>query len=326
MCDVMTENLPITFDKVPNMYFWNMDDPRYNAVVKSATYYEFTFTTSSLPNGKVVTTVRAPIMLFDLSLDPQDDDGTYKRYFPCFPFDNGSEMEEPTYYLGRSFLAAGYVAANWMPDGKADADGIKGMWFLGQASGPGQLEGDSDPEPIAFADNQKGIETFGDYNAWVDSWSTTWKPLSASEAFNATTSSGGNPKSTKSPSPSPMSSGSSGLSKGAQVGLGVGLGLGGALLLIAGGLFFMMRRRRRRNGTTDEGEPREKVRKSEIDGNQILEAEGSRSLPHEMDGAQKIEEMDSEPVREMPERKSEIYEADPAAAVERLKVSSDLEE
>ncbi|KAF4636541.1 hypothetical protein G7Y89_g1542 [Cudoniella acicularis] len=123
-CDAITADLPVTYQPNLDLYFWNINDARYQTIISSPTFLSFTFRMNSsiLQNF----TINVPFRLLNLTLtSPLVTTPT--QYFPCKPF----QLDGSGYALGRSFMQATFLGVNWQTGGEG-----KGSWFLGQAPGP----------------------------------------------------------------------------------------------------------------------------------------------------------------------------------------------
>ncbi|KAK9621747.1 hypothetical protein V6Z98_006456 [Aspergillus fumigatus] len=100
-CQLLAENLPVTWRWDLGLYTWNTEDPQYERILNSPAYIKFVF---NRPAGASPIEIRVPFALFNLTLtQPIVDRPT--QYFPCRPFqNNGAE-----YHLGRVFLQAAFL-------------------------------------------------------------------------------------------------------------------------------------------------------------------------------------------------------------------------
>lgn len=202
VCDALASPLPVTYNSTLNVYLWNTSSPQYTSVIRSPTVLSASLASR---NGSAVT-ISVPFALLNLTLEPPLV-AEPTPYFPCQPAGG------PTYVLGRAFLQAAYLGANWQPD---TPDGV---FFFGQAPGPGAPT--SQPTGIAAPQS-----TFtGSGMSLVDSWNGHWSPI-------------------------PSHSG--GLSAGAAAGVGVGVALGVLLLAGLGIGAVLLRRRRNKPRAADD--------------------------------------------------------------------------
>lgn len=207
-CAAITRDLPVTYSAKYGLHFWNVEDPRYTAIITSPTYLSFDFRTSGKP-----LTVKVPFRLLNLTLDAPLID-TPTSYFPCT-----TPQNSPSYSLGRAFLQAAFIGVDWQ-------EGL-GQWFLAQAPGPNTASTPSQA-PITGPNIASS-----DVN-WSDTWKTVWTALPTTSSVNQTSST-----SSKSP-PKPTR-----LSTGAYSGIGVGIACLVIAVLIATTCFCHRRRKER---------------------------------------------------------------------------------
>ena len=201
-CNALASELPVTYNAKYGLYFWNVDDPLYAKIVTSPTYLSFTFDNSFI--------IKVPFALLNLTLDAPLI-STPTQYFPCQP---PQDPASQTYTLGRAFLQAAFIGANWQSN--------NGQWFLAQAPGPGV---GTVPQQLAITTTSLDATT----DNWANTWQSVWTPLpvTASSPDGVTTS----------------TPGGGGLSGGADAGIAIGAVAGVATLLAIG--FLLYRRRRR---------------------------------------------------------------------------------
>ena len=217
-CDAIARNLPVTYQSSSGLYTWNTNDPQYLRIVSSPAYIQFTFQQSASTNMSI----KVPFPLFNLTLgSPIINSPT--PYFPCKPYDT----PDGNYYLGRAFLQAAFLGANWE----------SGKFFLAQAPGP-----NSGPSQITNIQSADTIISSHTIDTFTDSWSQKWTalplPLGSS---NLTANATGTPTSNTT---SAQSTQSSGLSTGAKAGIGVGIAA--VVLITLAALAICLFRRRRR--------------------------------------------------------------------------------
>lgn len=218
-CDAIAAELPVEYHADMGLYYWNTTSPEYSKIVTSPAYLGFTFQLNTLNTANF--TVKVPFALLNLTLEAPLV-STPTQYFPCFT-SNG------TYGLGRAFLQAAFVGANW-------SNGGVGNWFLAQAPGPNYQ---AIPSTTVIAPGDQSLT--GSQNSWLDTWTAHWTPLpEPSGVSNAADSS--------------ASGSSGGLSSGAKAGIGIGASIGG-LLIIAGILLCLLRRGRPEDTSKAEATP-----------------------------------------------------------------------
>ncbi|KAL8849551.1 MAG: hypothetical protein Q9221_005485 [Calogaya cf. arnoldii] len=206
-CAAITKDLPVTYESKYGLYFWDVNNPRYDRIMGSPSYLYFVFRTTNLEIANL--TIKVPFQLLNLSLE-QPLITRPTTYFPCQPPQGSS-----TYSLGRAFLQAAFIGVNW-------AQGL-GHWYLAQAPGPNTAK---NAIPTLFANTINGSSA-----KWSDTWKTHWTALRDDET-TVTNDSSVEPVAHK-------------LSKGAYVGIGLGCAaaVGAALLTF----IYDKRRRRRKN-------------------------------------------------------------------------------
>jgi hypothetical protein len=221
-CDAITKDLPVIYQPKYGLYFWNTTDPRYK-MVSSPSMLTFTFRLNG-GNAQSIT-INVPFPRLNLTLAPPITTSP-TPYFPCRPT-NGN------YTLGRAFLQAAFLGANWGTDSK-------GVWFLAQAPGPNTPSQPVNLD-IGFADKTLTPST----NEWRDSWIGGWTAIGTVTPRPTATGSTPSTNPTSSSSPSSSSSGFSPsptvLSTGAIAGIAVGSTL--AILLVLGLAFHFWRKR-----------------------------------------------------------------------------------
>ncbi len=221
-CDAIAAHLPVEYDQDLGLYLWQTDSAKYQQIVPSASVLQFTFPSGS--NTRSVA-ISVPFRHLNLTLDASLlDGGAARPYFPCF---TGSER----YALGRAFLQDAFLGANYGAD----------TWWLAQAPGPNVP---LSPKVVELAEGDAAIQASA--NDWKESWSGSWKALSASDVNSNGTSSDSN-------SGDGDSTGQSGSGSGAAIGIGVGVGVG-AVAIIGFAAFFLIRRRRRNSAAEAAGE------------------------------------------------------------------------
>ncbi|KAF4258015.1 hypothetical protein KXV89_001553 [Aspergillus fumigatus] len=215
-CQLLAENLPVTWRWDLGLYTWNTEDPQYERILNSPAYIKFVF---NRPAGASPIEIRVPFALFNLTLtQPIVDRPT--QYFPCRPFqNNGAE-----YHLGRAFLQAAFLGMNW----------VTSKWWLAQAPGPLGLASSI----VVISNSTETITTSAPSSFWTDSW----KGILTSLPIDGNPSSSGSSFQPSSAGNGTESKGA--LSSGAIAGIAVGASVGGVLIL--GMLFFFWRTRRTR--------------------------------------------------------------------------------
>ena len=233
-CDAIAKNLPVTFQKKYGLYFWNVQDSRYQQIVSSPSYLGFSFRSSSGTDGSGMLTVKVPFRLLNLTLDvPLIDTPT--AYFPCQPPQNNGST---AYVLGRAFLQAAFIGVNW-------DQGSGGQWYLAQAPGPNTT---SSPAPLKFPGSIKNSSA-----AWADTWSGFWTPIArtVSDVANSSTiqptSSTASSQTASTHPTSSTNSNNTSLKTASKAGIGVGIVCGAIILALVG--TFMYRRQLRTNQT-----------------------------------------------------------------------------
>lgn len=120
-CQAIAKLLPVTYDTELQYYLWNEDDPRYQSIVTSAAYLNFSFPPAPGATGNVV--IKVPFTLLNLTLDAPIVTSPI-LYFPCRSF---TPLAGDNYRLGRAFLQAAFYGRNWRTSTS----------WLAQAVGPG---------------------------------------------------------------------------------------------------------------------------------------------------------------------------------------------
>ncbi|KAH8424919.1 uncharacterized protein LDX57_002665 [Aspergillus melleus] len=213
-CDAITSELPTTYDSDLGLYLWNTSDPRYEQIIKSPSYLSFEFNKNSLNSANI--TIKVPFALLNLTLEaPLVKNPTL--YFPCMGTDG-------TPALGRAFLQAAFMAANWSWGGRI------GNWILAQAPGPNYFTTNKLTNIM-----EKDMTIPGTTNNWEETWANYWTPIPI-------TSSSATPVPT--PSSKSDDSNDNGISTGAVVGIAVGCAAAGVLLGVLAWVFITRRRRR----------------------------------------------------------------------------------
>ena len=212
-CDAIAAQLPVTYNAKYGLYFWNTADPQYTKIISSPSSLTFTFRASESTKNL---TINVPFNLLNLTLTaPLTTNPT--SYFPC-------KAETQTHYqLGRAFLQAAFVGANW------NAYNGSAAWWLAQAPGP-NIPSQAN---VIVIDNTDTTIT-GSTDEWSSTWRGYWTPLPQSN----TSGTGSNPKNT-----------STGLSTGAKAGIGVGASVG--VIAALTGAFLLWSRHRRSSQAPD---------------------------------------------------------------------------
>ena len=261
-CNAIAALLPVTYNASLDLYLWDTTDPKYEPIITSPSFLNFTFRLSGSSNSNI--TVNIPFALLNLTLNPPLVPKS-TQYLPCQP---------PTTYvgyysLGRAFMQGAFLGADW--------DKTPSEWYLAQAPGPNVA---SQPDPVAIGNTTTVTSST---NVWGDTWKDIWKPLAADASSPS--------NSTATPVPPP-----GGLSGGAIAGIVIGV-LIGVGALIAGALFLYIRRRRRGRGLENQPMMAEQ-QQQEAFPYQHSKPLGFRS---EMDGGKNISEMGSkQDLQEMP--------------------------
>lgn len=224
-CDAISAWLPVTYRPDLGLYTWNTKDPQYSRIVSSPSVLSFVFRKDLIDVHNL--TINVPFALLNLTLQaPLTKDPT--PYFPC------NAQSRGVYSLGRSFLQAAFLGANWNA-----MDNI-GVWWLAQAPGPN----------IPKEDNRRTIRDqditiYASNNEWKDTWKGFWTPLTPSVVGNEPTES--SPSSSSVDEHSPPDYVETGLSTGQAVGIAVGSALFGVLALSLCAYFIRRRWRRTHN-------------------------------------------------------------------------------
>jgi hypothetical protein len=233
-CDAIAANLPVTFEEKYGLYFWNTSDPQYKNIISSPSCLTFTFRKSLTSNNL---TINVPFKLLNLTLQAPIVT-TPVQYFPCKPI--GIEK----FSLGRAFLQAAFVGANW------NANNGSGAWFLAQAPGPNIP---TQANVLAIGNTDTFIS--GSTMSWNDTWQGAWKPLTAADVNNASATVVAPTAGSATTSPSATNTGTnnantnSGLSTGAKA--GIGIGCAAVALAILGALFALFRHHQKRKAATN---------------------------------------------------------------------------
>jgi hypothetical protein len=220
-CDAIATWLPVTYNANLGLYTWNTNDPRYTQIVSSPSVLSFVFRKDQTNTQNI--TINVPFMLLNLTLESPLVTSAVP-YFPCNAQANGR------YSLGRAFLQATFVGANW------NANNDQGVWWLAQAPGPN-------------IGSQSNVQTIRDQDASISSssndWAASWKgvlvPFSGQSASTTAT----NPASS-----SNTTNSSNELSPGAKTGLGAGIACGLGIIFVCALLY---RRKHNRKKETPLG-------------------------------------------------------------------------
>lgn len=146
-CDAIAKYLPVTYNSDFNLYLWDTDKPAFKPIVTSAHFLSFTFAADL----GLRQSIKVPFSVLNLTLDkPLMYIPT--AYFPCSPW----APSDSTYYLGRAFLQAAFMAQNW----------DQGKSFLAQAPGPKVPS--RDIQEILFADTS--ISPLPNPPSWESTW------------------------------------------------------------------------------------------------------------------------------------------------------------
>ncbi len=223
-CDAIAAHLPVTYQPRYGLYFWNTQDPQYARIVNSASCLSFVFQRDQANTLNL--TINVPFKLLNLTLQPPLTTAPVP-YFPCQAQSRGK------YQLGRSFLQAAFLGANW------NANNNAAVWWLAQAPGPNIS---TQPRIVSIGVADSSITA--SESDFADSWKGNWNTTTATSA-NASSTSG-----SSSTSPTSSSGSSSGLSAGAKAGIGLGAAIGVIGLGIAGVLLM----KRHRSSTEARGE------------------------------------------------------------------------
>lgn len=237
-CDAITKNLPVTYQPKLGLYFWNTNDPKYNAIVSSPAFLSFTFRANSSITQNF--TINVPFALLNLTLTaPITTSPT--AYLPLRPIITPAG----SYALGRAFMQAAFVGVNFQTALPGNGNGA---WFLAQAPGP-NTPSQNPTTNIAIGDT---IIT-GSSNSWVESWKGAWTviangstPSTPSRPSTNGTAGASGPSDTTLPDAS-----HSGVSTGAIAGIAIGA-VAVLAICVAGAVLFY-RRRRNANANAIEG-------------------------------------------------------------------------
>lgn len=213
-CDAIAAWLPVTYNMDLGLYTWNTNDPLYAQIVSSPSVLSFVFRKDQINTQNI--TINVPFMLLNLTLEAPLVTSTVP-YFPCNAQSNGK------YSLGRSFLQAAFVGANW------NSNNNEGVWWLAQAPGP-NIGSQSNVKSIADQD----ASILPSSNDWAASWKGILVPYSGQSASPGPTNTASSPS-----TPNP----STGLSTGAKAGIGASVVVSaiGTIALCA----FLFHRRRK---------------------------------------------------------------------------------
>jgi hypothetical protein len=219
-CDAIAAHLPVTYQAKYGLYFWNTGDPQYEKIVSSTSFLSFNFRASESANNNL--TINVPFKLLNLTLTAPLT-STPTMYFPC------KAETQARYQLGRAFLQAAFVGANWNAyEGHA-------AWWLAQAPGPNIP---SQTSVLVIGNTDTTIT--GSTDSWTSTWKGFWTPLPQA---NST----GPPLSSPNQNSSGLSTGaiqnSSDRSTGAKVGIGIGVSVGAIVALISGFLLWSRQRK-----------------------------------------------------------------------------------
>ena len=164
--DAITKVLPVYYDERSQYYLWNATDPSYTQLVQSPAYLGFDFVSQG---GN--TTIKIPFMLLDLTLEPEASGlENAVPYFPILPQKHGGRSVGSGYPLGRAFLQATFMGANW----------AQNVTWLAQAPGPGPDNQGLGLNIKDIAANDKSLDLATDGNLFNESWRGTWRPLPVS--------------------------------------------------------------------------------------------------------------------------------------------------
>ncbi|KAH8897127.1 hypothetical protein GQ53DRAFT_760315 [Thozetella sp. PMI_491] len=182
----------VTYNADLGLYTWNTNDPRYSQIVSSPSVLSFVFRKDQTNTQNI--TINVPFMLLNLTLESPLVTSTVP-YFPCNAQSNGR------YSLGRAFLQAAFVGANW------NVNNNQGIWWLAQAPGP-NIGSQSNIQSIRDQDTSISSSS----NDWAASWKGVLVPFSGQLA---------SPTATDPASSSNTRNSSNGLSPEAKAGIGV---------------------------------------------------------------------------------------------------------
>lgn len=155
-CAGIAKNLPVTYNPKYGLYFWNVNDPLYNRIVRSPSYLSFTFRAAGLDIANI--TIKVPFQLLNLTLDAPLVT-TPIQYFPCQP-----PQDSDKWSLGRAFLQAAFLGIDWSKEW--------GEWYLAQAPGPNTA---SNPNQSPFSNSSPFTSSAG--ISWSGTWEGFWFPL-----------------------------------------------------------------------------------------------------------------------------------------------------
>lgn len=230
-CDAIVHkaSLPVTFSQSLGLYLWDTSNDNYHTIITSTTYLGFEF---RAPDGSTMM-IKAPWKLMNLTLTSPLVD-VAKPYFPCYPH-AGED-----YTLGRAFLQAAFIGANWKPTAPP------AYWFLAQAPGPNTA---TTALVASIDDSDKGIR--GLDTDWADTWDGFWTVEPKSHTMTADPA---GPETQQPMSDSRKSSHESGTSTGVKIGIAVAVSVALLSATVLGIILYQKaQRRRRRNGQQLEG-------------------------------------------------------------------------
>ncbi|KAF2222914.1 hypothetical protein BDZ85DRAFT_296165 [Elsinoe ampelina] len=213
---------PVSFGTNTQFYLWDTEDPAYERIVKSPGYLGFVFASGG---GSLSTvTIKVPFAPLNLTLSAPITPQT-TQYFPCVPRSPTSDdASGDLYRLGRAFLQAAYIGANWN----------RAIGCLGQAPGPGNGGQGLGPGAKDIQDSDTILQgVANDDTLFARSWADHWTELPINGSKPGSDSMGSQPP-------------SNGISTGAKAGFGAGCGAV-ALTLIACTTVFVWRRQKGAN-------------------------------------------------------------------------------
>lgn len=266
-CKAISTNLPVVYNENLGLYLWNTQAASYESITSSPSFIQFTFRLNN--SNSLNVTINVPFRLLNLTLDTPLVD-TPTPYFPCRP------SQSSTNTLGRAFLQAAFLGANW---NKASP----GNFWIAQAPGP------TTPSTPSVKNTLPTDGTvYPSSNEWITSWKDHWIVLdSPTPSINSTAD---DTTTTNSPS----SPGNSTNGTPAKTIIGAGVGVGVPLILSIAALLSFWRRRKHQaaKSSRDTVECRKSYHKSELSGeSQIF---GTREMvydgrPKEMEGGFSVE-------------------------------------
>lgn len=219
-CDAIAARLPVIYNPDLGPYTWNVADPSYLPLVSSPSVLSFIFRKDQSNTQNL--TINIPFTLLNLTLEaPLVTSST--PYFPC------NAQSAGRYSLGRAFLQAAFVGANW------NANGNQAVWWLAQAPGP-----NIGSQSSVMSIQDEDVTVVPSNNDWAASWKGVWLPFVAGAAVVSTWTVPSNVSDTSS---SESRNASRGLSTAAKAGIGAGIicVVGFMISLFA---FLCVRRRR----------------------------------------------------------------------------------